>query len=140
MRAALAVSALASALALAGAPALAAGPVEGEWLTQAGTAKVRIGPCPARTDRLCGQVSWLKQPDVKDTANPDPALRGRPVLGLTMIRDFKADGPGRWKGGKIYDPQSGKTYDSRLRLNPDGTLRVEGCVLMVCQGQTWRKG
>lgn len=119
--------------------ALAADPVEGEWLTQAGTAKVRIAPCAAKANRMCGLVTWLKTADAKDVHNPDPGLRSRPVLGVTMIRDFKADGPGRWKGGEIYDPQSGKTYDAKMRINPDGTLKVEGCVLVVCQAQTWRQ-
>ncbi|MFN3584165.1 DUF2147 domain-containing protein [Phenylobacterium sp.] len=133
------------AAALAAAPtivptlALAADPVEGEWLTQAGTARVKIAPCAGKADRMCGVVTWLKTAGAKDVHNPDPDLRGRPVLGLTMIRDFKADGPGRWKGGKIYDPQSGKTYDSRMRVDADGTLKVEGCVLVVCQAQTWRQ-
>lgn len=136
---------VAAALACAASPALAADPVEGEWLTPSGSAKVRIAPCHGRPDRLCGAIVWLKdaldragQP-VRDTANPDPALRGRPVIGLPFIRDFRRVETARWTGGKIYDPQSGKTYDSRLRLNPDGTLKLEGCVLVVCQAQTWRR-
>ncbi len=133
---------LAAALALSATPALAADPVEGEWLTQAGTAKVRIAPCAAQPAKMCGTVSWLKNPaDAKatDANNPDPALRKRPILGLPMIRDFKPAAPGRWTGGKIYDPNSGKTYDSKISLNPDGTLKVEGCVVVVCQAQTWRR-
>ncbi|ODT86027.1 DUF2147 domain-containing protein [Phenylobacterium sp. SCN 70-31] len=128
-------------LALAGGPA-AADPVHGEWLTPDGSGKIRIAPCPGKPDRVCGAISWLKNPaDAKatDLNNPDPALKRRPILGLPMIRDFKAAGPGRWTGGKIYDPNSGKTYDSKLSVNPNGTLKVEGCVLMVCQAQTWRR-
>lgn len=134
---------LAAGLVLAAAPALAADPVEGEWLTQEATAKVRIGPCAGKADRMCGVISWLKNPaDAKatDSKNPDPKLRGRAILGLPMIRDFKPAAPGRWTGGKIYDPGSGKTYDSKIGVNSNGTLKVEGCVLMVCQAQTWRRG
>lgn len=133
---------LAAGLTLAASPALATDPVQGEWLTQAGTAKVRVGPCPARPERMCGVVSWLKNPaDAKatDTNNPDPKLKTRPILGLQMIRDFKPAGPGRWNGGKIYDPNSGKTYDSKISVGANGTLKVEGCILMVCQAQTWRR-
>jgi uncharacterized protein (DUF2147 family) len=132
--------AIAAALTLIAGPALAADPVEGEWMTQAGSAKVKVAPCAAKPDRMCGVVSWLKNSGARDANNPDPALRSRPILGMALIRDFKPAGPGRWTGGKIYDPESGKTYDSKIRINPNGTLRVEGCVLVVCQAQTWKKG
>jgi uncharacterized protein (DUF2147 family) len=134
---------LAAGLSLAATTAFAADPAEGEWLTQAGTAKVKIGPCAAKADRLCGNISWLKNPaDAKatDNNNPDPKLKTRTILGLPMIRDFKQAAPGKWTGGKIYDPNSGKTYDSKLSVNGNGTLKVEGCILMVCQAQTWRRG
>ncbi|MGA0608089.1 DUF2147 domain-containing protein [Phenylobacterium sp. VNQ135] len=131
---------LAAALSIAAAaPAFAADPVEGEWLTQAGTAKVKIGPCPSRDGRMCGVITWVRTAGMKDAENPDPQLRGRPLVGLMMIHNFKPAGPGKWTGGKIYDPQSGKTYDSKLRINTDGTLKVEGCVLVVCQAQTWKR-
>jgi uncharacterized protein (DUF2147 family) len=134
---------LAAGLTLAAAPALAADPVEGEWLTQGGTAKVRIGPCPGKPDRMCGAISWLRNPaDAKalDSKNPDPKLRTRTILGMPMIRDFKQAAPGRWSGGKIYDPDSGKTYDSKMSVGSNGALKVEGCVLMLCQAQSWRRG
>ena len=134
---------LAAGLTLAAAPALAADPVEGEWLTQEATAKVRIGPCPGKADRMCGVISWLKNPaDAKatDSKNPDSKLKTRTFLVLPMIRDFKQAAPGRWTGGKIYDPGSGKTYDSKISVSANGTLKVEGCVLMICQAQTWRRG
>ena len=134
--------ALATALTFAAAPASAADPVEGEWLTQSGSGKVRIAPCSGKPDRLCGAIFWLRDPaDAKatDTNNPDPKLKTRPIMGLPMIRDFKQAAPGRWTGGKIYDPNSGKTYDSKISIGPNGTLKVEGCILVICQAQTWRR-
>ena len=136
---------LAGLLGLAAAPALAAQGPEGTWLVQDQTAHVKIGACPGRTDQLCGEIVWLKAPKdeegqpKRDTKNPDAALKTRPIMGLTMIRDFKPAGPGKWDGGKIYDPRSGKTYNSKMQLKADGTLRVDGCVAMFCQGQTWRR-
>jgi uncharacterized protein (DUF2147 family) len=134
---------LAALLALTAGPALAAGPVEGEWLTQSGSGKVKIGPCEGHAERMCGAISWLRNPadaTAKDTHNPDPKLQGRTILGMPMLWGFKAAGPSRWTGGKIYDPNSGKTYDSKLSVQPNGTLKVEGCILVVCQGQTWKRG
>jgi len=134
---------LALASTLIAAPAFAADPVEGEWLTQGGSGKVRIAPCAGKPDRLCGLITWLRDPGAakaRDTSNPEPGLRSRPLIGLPMIRDFRKAAPGRWTGGKIYDPGSGKTYDSKISINPNVTLKVEGCVLVVCQAQTCRRG
>ena len=133
---------LAAATALAAAiasPALADDPVEGLWLVQAGTAKVKVAPCASDKTKMCGQVAWLKTTGAKDANNPDASLRSRPILGMLMIRDFKSAGPGKWTGGKIYDPNSGKTYGSKMSANPDGTLKVEGCIAVVCQAQTWKR-
>lgn len=135
----LALAALLAALPLG---AHAADPVHGVWLTPDGGAKVKVAPCGGG---VCGTVVWLKAPlDPKgkplvDAANPDPKLRTRPIVGLTLIRDFKPATPGRWTGGKIYDPKTGKTYASKLSAAPDGTLKVEGCVSVVCQAQTWKR-
>lgn len=130
---------LAAVLTLTAAPAFAADPVEGEWFNQSGSGKVKIAPCAG--GKLCGTIVWLRNPaDAKaqDAANPDPKLKTRTIMGLPMMWGFKQAGPGKWTGGKIYDPNSGKTYDSKLSVNANGTLKVEGCILMVCQAQTWK--
>ncbi len=114
-------------------------------MTEGGWATVRIAPCPADTSRLCGRIVSLKQPNEKsgrlkrDTANVDARLRSRPIVGMPFITGFKPAGPGRWTGGKIYNPRHGKTYASRLALNPNGILKVSGCVLVICQAQTWSR-
>jgi uncharacterized protein (DUF2147 family) len=131
---------IATALALAAGPAFAADPVEGDWWV--GTTRVRIAPCPANADRLCGVIVAVKPADGRpttDVKNPDSKLRSRPIVGMTFIRDFRRADTGRWTGGKIYDPNTGKTYDSKMRLNPDGSLKLDGCVLMICQSQTWKR-
>ena len=38
-----------------------------------------------------------------------------------------------------YDPKSGRSYKARLTSNPDGTLTVTGCLLFICQSQSWRR-
>jgi uncharacterized protein (DUF2147 family) len=121
--------------------AFAATSIEGEWLTPTGGSKVRIGACPNQPDLMCGVVSWLPAAHAndRDTKNPDAALRNRPILGVTTVSGFKQAGPGRWTGGKLYDPSTGKSYKGKISTNPDGTLKVEGCVLMVCQAQTWKR-
>ena len=127
----------------AASPALAADPVEGDWLTEPGAGKVRIAPCPGRPERLCGTLFWVKDPAEArspDVNNPDPGLRKRPLQGLLMLRDLKQAASGRWTGGQIYDPKTGKTFDSKVSANPNGTIKVVGCIMMVCQAQTWKRG
>jgi uncharacterized protein (DUF2147 family) len=135
-------SALILAFWLATAPvALAADPVDGDW--SIGHAIIRIAPCARAPSELCGLITSAPpgrdgKPQ-RDTANPDPALRSRPVVGLALLYGFHRDAPGRWVGGKIYDPDSGKTFDSTLTLQPSGALSVAGCVLVFCKAQTWRR-
>lgn len=109
----------------------------GDWITQDRSAVVRIVDCG---ESLCGTVERVleMQPGIPDTDvhNPNPALRSRPILGLTILSGFSRSSMG-WGGGRIYDPMTGKTYSARLQMNPDGTLRVSGCVAIICQTQRW---
>jgi uncharacterized protein (DUF2147 family) len=141
---------LTAALALAAvtvsfATARAQDPAEGVWLVQGGDAKVRIGACAGAPAQLCGVIVWMDAPRDEqgqpkhDAHNPDPALRGRPLLGLQMISGFHATGPGQWEGGRIYDPHNGTSYDSKLRVAEDGRLKVSGCVSFLCKTQTWTR-
>ena len=130
----------AAAVSLCAGRALADASPVGTWYTSGKSAKVRIAPCG---QKLCGTITWIDTRDgapassIKDEANPNPALRNRPIVGLVMMRDFSPAGPGRWTGGKIYDPNSGRTYDSKMSLSANGGLRVEGCVTVICQAQAW---
>lgn len=117
----------------------------GDWMTPGDAARIRIADCPAQPSRLCGTIVWLKAPNQdgrprRDLANPQPGLRTRPILGMAMLVDLEMAGPGRWTGGAIYDPATGRTYRSTASAGADGTLRVEGCRLMICQGQRWTRG
>ena len=129
-----------SALVLAASAVAAAQSPVGTWYTQDRSAKVRIAPCG---QKLCGQIVWARDrasgsaAAARDAANPDPTLRSRPIIGLQIIRDFTPAGPGKWGGGKIYDPNSGRTYASKMSLSAQGVLKVEGCVSVICQAQTW---
>jgi uncharacterized protein (DUF2147 family) len=64
---------------------------------------------------------------------------GAVAKGAPFITGFKAAGPNKWNGGKIRNPQDGKTYNSKMSINPNGTLSVSGCVLVVCKAQTWTR-
>ncbi len=116
--------------------ASAAKPISGRWSTEGGKAIVQIGPCGKA---LCGRIARVVKPTPgaprTDVSNPDAALRSRPIEGLTILTGF-SDAGSLWKG-RIYDPESGKTYTSKLTRNPDGTLKVQGCIAFFCRTQTW---
>jgi uncharacterized protein (DUF2147 family) len=118
---------------------------EGVWLTAHGGARIRISPCARQADQLCGAIVWLKDPvdeqgePARDTHNPNPELRSRKILGLELIRGLKPSGPGRWSGGRIYNANNGKSYRSHIQVTRQDKLRVGGCVLMFCGGETWTR-
>lgn len=119
-----------------------AAPIEGDWLTQTGGAKVRLAACRDQAGKLCGTIVWMSQAalgDGTDRNNPDPSLRTRKLVGTLMLTDFRPEGVNQWTGGTIYDPRTGKTYASKITGQSDGTLKVEGCVSVICRGQTWRR-
>lgn len=116
-------------------PADAAPPVAGRWLTDGGKALVEIAPCG---NALCGRIARVlvsTSGAATDRNNPDPKLRGRPLTGLTILSGF-TDAGAVWKG-RIYDPESGRSYRSELEKR-DGTLRVKGCLGPFCRTQVWR--
>jgi uncharacterized protein (DUF2147 family) len=110
----------------------------GEWLTDKNEAVVEIYKCG---DLYCGKIVWLKEPtnpdgtDKLDTENPDPSKRGRPIVGLVMVWDFRYHGNGRWVDGRIYDPDNGKTYSCKMDLEDD-TLKVRGYIGISLFGRT----
>ena len=125
--------------------AAAAAEIAGSWLTPGGKSIVEIRPCAGRSD-WCGRIAWLrdaKSPDggaVRDTENSEPKLRGRPILGIELLAGFQRASDGVWKGGRIYNPEDGRTYRARLRRVDDRTLEVKGCALSIfCRTQHWTR-
>ena len=122
-----------------------AGPadVEGRWLSGDGEGWIRVSIVG---DSLIGVIAGATnptpgEPPRRDDKNPDPALRERPLDGLTIMRGFDYAGDGRWTGGTIYDPNSGKTYKSTLTLVDADTLKVRGYIGVSLFGRsdTWTR-
>lgn len=118
------------------AAALADTPI-GLW--EAGESHIEIYECG---ELLCGRIAALDEPlDAEgkpriDVKNPDPALKGRPMLGMDLIAGFSRKSDKRWVGGTIYDPRDGETYKCRMTLQDDGTLEVRGYVGLAMFGKT----
>lgn len=121
-----AVAALLLALPAAAAPASALG----EWWTPGFGARVRIEPCG---DTLCGRIVWLWDESARDAADQAP------LLGRRVVQGMRADPPGHWSGGRLYNPEDGREYQGSLRLKTDDNLEVQGCIGPFCRTQLWRR-
>ncbi|MFM0739801.1 DUF2147 domain-containing protein, partial [Paraburkholderia xenovorans] len=67
------------------------------------------------------------------------ARKDQPILGMTIITDMKKDGDG-WDHGQILDPENGKLYKCKMRLEDGGNkLVVRGYigVSLLGRSQTW---
>lgn len=119
------------------APALAADPITGRWVTQGGEGVVAIDRCGGT---VCGKLARIVKATpgapTTDVNNPDEAMRNRPLLGTTILSGF-TDGGKEWRG-TIYDPKSGRSYRSTVRANGD-KLAVKGCIAMFCRTQEWTR-
>ncbi len=113
--------------------------VEGVWLSADGTGWINI---ELGDQGLLGSIagspdeSGDRQPSDTDVLNPDPALRDRLLLGLTIMDGFSYAGEGKWKNGRIYDPNSGKTYKCKVTLVNENTLQLRGYIGFSLLGRT----
>lgn len=72
-----------------------------------------------------------------DINNPDEKRRSRSLVGTVVLRNFVPAGA-IWKG-RAYDPKTGNSYRSELKVEGGGRLKVTGCVLFLCRSRYWIK-
>jgi uncharacterized protein (DUF2147 family) len=118
----------------------------GTWTTEDKDAKIEIYKCGMK---YCGRIVWLAEPTypqnsregtpgtpMLDHNNPDPSLKRNPLFGLRILIDFEAFADNAWDGGRIYDPDSGKTYDGKIRLLSSNQLELRGFMGLSIFGST----
>jgi uncharacterized protein (DUF2147 family) len=104
----------------------------GIWISEKRDGKIEIYQ---QGDKLFGKIVWTKIAGAKDDKNPDTKLRNKPLLGLVILTNFKNDGANQWSDGKIYDPESGKTFSCNMKLK-EGKLEIRGYVGISMFGRT----
>lgn len=70
------------------------------------------------------------------------SLRGKKIEGLRIISGLKPQGNNVWDGGKLIDPESGRTYKGKVTMSSNGqTLKLRGYVGVAALGrsQTWKR-
>src|SRR2546430_8807946 len=109
-RTAFIIAIAAALLAAPSAYAQGAGEPVGVWLTQAGDARVKVSKCGGG---ICGVIVGLKEPidsatgkPQVDDKNPNPALKKRPMIGLSLFSGMQPVAAGKWSG-QIYNTDGG---------------------------------
>ena len=118
----------------------------GRWKTiddKTGKVKSIVEISQAANGTLSGKVVEILHSD----KGPNPVCDGceganknKPVKGMTILWNLSQDKgtTSKWSGGTILDPANGKTYRSKIELQPGGgKLDVSGCIAFICRAQTW---
>ena len=81
---------------------------------------------PAKQDSKC-----------EECADDDPR-KGKPVVGMTILTGLKKEGDNVYGGGRVLDPNNGKTYNARVTVIDGGQkLEMRGSILFIGRTQTW---
>lgn len=68
-------------------------------------------------EEYSGKISWSK-----DNSKP---------VGFLLLENLRYDPKEKeWTGGKIHDPNSGRSYNANATMRSDGTLEVSGAVFL----------
>lgn len=118
--------------------------IKGTWISNLGKGKVEI-KTDSSGNYFEGRIIWLKTPkypdgtDKVDKNNPDRNKRNAPLIGLLVLKHltFVND---HWEGGTIYDPETGKTYSCKARINGNN-LELRGYIGLseIGRTQTWQR-
>jgi uncharacterized protein (DUF2147 family) len=116
--------------------------VVGTWMNEAKNGKIEIY---RSGDTYFGKLIWATNlvdangVSRKDVNNPDDHLKSRPLLNLVFLTGFVFD-DGSWQNGKVYDPKSGKTYSSTMKIVKN-QLEIRGFIGISLFGKTtvWQR-
>ena len=96
-------------------------PIERTWYNAEKTSKIKI--YKAVDGKYYGKIVWLKTPNDAsgkprtDAENPNEKLQQKPLMDLLILSGFSLTADNNvLEGGKVYDPNNGKTYCGKLTL------------------------
>ena len=112
----------------------------GYWLTSESI--VHVKKCE---EKLCATIEHIFVDEdidpetIKDENNRDKSLRNRSLIGINLLDDFIYENSTELNNGRIYDPNRVRFFKSNLYLLETGELKVEGCLLRLCQHVLWQE-
>jgi uncharacterized protein (DUF2147 family) len=111
----------------------------GNWLTEPRDGIIQISL--ARGGNYEGRIVGGAYPGRRDEKNPDVNERAKMLRGQIILRGLHYDGDGKWSGGTIYEPDSGRTYKCSVELAAPDSLKVRGFIgiSLLGKSQTWAR-
>ncbi len=122
----------------------AAADATGRWKTiddETGKVKSIVEIYKTSNGTLAGKVVELVNSEKGPNAVCEKcsgANKNKPIKGMVILWNLKAQDATHWTGGTVLDPAKGKTYKSKIALQAGGNkLDMDGCVSFICRTQTW---
>jgi len=111
----------------------------GDWLTEPKDGIIQISQTAGANYE--GRIVGGSHPGRLDDKNPDATQRSKPLRGQVILRNLHYDGAGKWSGGTIYEPDSGRTYSCLVELIAPDSLKVRGFIGISVLGksQIWTR-
>jgi len=79
------------------------------------------------------EIVWYADTDDKpldywtDVHNPNPALRSRKILGMSILRNLAYNpNTNSWENGMVYDSKHGRDWNASANIGKQGLLKVRG--------------
>jgi len=107
--------------------------VLGTWVNPHGTLKVQVGNCGSL---LC---AWVVEASPYQQSAAQEAGTAK-LLGTNLLEGVRQTSPGNWEG-KVFVPERGGSYFTRIRQLGQNELRISGCILggILCKSEVWRR-
>ncbi|MFV0237724.1 MAG: DUF2147 domain-containing protein [Flavobacteriales bacterium] len=85
-------------------------------------------------------VTLLIKPSSETCVECKDDRKDKPLVGLEIIRNMKLE-DGKYEGGNIMDPKTGKIYKCLIKANGSDKLDVRGYIgfSLIGRTQTWQK-
>lgn len=113
--------------------------IKGKWETPMMDAVIEIAPCGEKLCAALVQHDYTEVTDI-DIKNPDPQERGRPLIGVKILDGLSHIKDDKWANGELYDPRTGKTYGSKVKLIDENRVKISGCIGPgLCKGYIWTR-
>lgn len=111
--------------------------IEGRWLSEDKDGEVLVYKDGSKWYGRLVRAKLNKETNNLDLENPDIEEHSKSVVGKVIVKDMKKDGK-EWKGGTVYDPKSGKTYQGKMWRDGDN-LKLRGFIGISLLGRssTW---
>ena len=106
-----------------------ADPALGIWKTEVDDGAYAHVTMSACNGKICGVISR--------TFNDSGEYKSANI-GKKLVWDMSPNGGGKYSGGKVWQPSTGKVYASKM-TSSGNTLNVSGCVGPICKKQVWSR-